>query len=973
MKRRTIRIAGAMLTVLLLAAPFAFAQGGGASTTGTIQGRVVDASGAVLPGVTVMASSPSMMGVQNTVTTADGLYRFPAVPPGQYTLTFELPGFNTLKRENVDIALGFTATINVDLKVASLQETVTVTGESPVIDTSATRVQQNFKLEQLQSLPNARDMWSLLAVSPGVSMSRIDVGGNRAGTQTGYTAYGFGGQVRVLVEGINTTEGTGGAGFYFDYGSFEEVFLGTAGQGAEMPTPGVQSQFLGKSGGNKFQGEIYQDYERNSFQGENLSESVRNQWSLRRHSNEITKYRDFNLNVGGPIKKDKLWWYFSYRDQKNAVAQPNFLFDKTFDTRLWNPSGKATYLINQNHKLIGYYQWGQKIQPNRLPRSTYTYTDPAYTWEQNSGSWVYKAEWNGTLSNKLYVEARYGDFGYYFPLLANTSPSANYYWRDSGSLTLFGGDDRWQNDRDRMQGTAAATYFADNFAGTHSLKFGGEVLKESQWVGYLQSVDGHIEHVFSNGTSSQVVFDFPTATEVGKLGAGSRRKNLLQQNKLDQEDLFFSDQWTVNGRLTLNLGVRWDRYRAWVPEQKQIAFEIFPGCASRTDIICAVPDFTFPEQTFKIFNSVVPRLGVIFNLTRDGKTVIKANYGKYYHNPGPVLASDINPNQVLKTVTYNWNDLNGDRHFQIGEQVGAPTANTLQNSVTLDPNLKQAYTHEVSAFLEREVIEGLGARVGYVYKTEDDLRAQWQAKRPFSAYTQPFYILDLGPNGVSGGGDDRAIQVFGIPNSEVGKYPVDNVVTNIPRFSRYKTIEASLNKRHSRRWSATVGAGYTWLRDFPNGWPTAANPNILLDAKYAGYGVKASGSYDGPWGIKISPILRFQAGPNFGRNIGSVTSTLSIDPNTFARVSCNCTLGSTTVVVESWDARRQDNITLFDIRGEKIVSLGRGARVRLFADVFNIFNKYAAETIGQATGTSFLRPTAILAPRTLRIGFRFVW
>src|SRR5207237_7781286 len=122
---------------------------------------------------------------------------------------------------------------------------VTVSGASPVIDTSSTRVQQNFKMEQLQSIPNGRDMWALLAVTPAVQMSRIDVGGNRAGTQTGYTAYGQSGQVRVLIEGINTTEGTSGAGFYFDYGSLEEVFLRTSGQGAALPTPGVQSQFRG--------------------------------------------------------------------------------------------------------------------------------------------------------------------------------------------------------------------------------------------------------------------------------------------------------------------------------------------------------------------------------------------------------------------------------------------------------------------------------------------------------------------------------------------------------------------------------------------------------------------------------------------------------------------------------------------------------------------------------------------------------
>jgi hypothetical protein len=209
------------VSVLTLAVAPAYGQGGGASQTGTINGRVSDNSGAVLPGVTVTITSPSLMGTQTAVTNDQGLYRFPAVPPGTYTVTYELPGFNTLKREAISITLGFTATLNVELGVAALQETVTVTGESPVIDTSATRIQQNFKLEELNSLPNARDMWALLAVTPSVGMSRIDVGGNRAGTQTGYVAYGYGSQdqqVRVLVEGINTTEGTGGAGFYFDYG-----------------------------------------------------------------------------------------------------------------------------------------------------------------------------------------------------------------------------------------------------------------------------------------------------------------------------------------------------------------------------------------------------------------------------------------------------------------------------------------------------------------------------------------------------------------------------------------------------------------------------------------------------------------------------------------------------------------------------------------------------------------------------------
>jgi len=313
-----LKTLAAALVIGLAVPSMSAAQGGGASSTGTIQGRVADSSAAVLPGVTVTATSPSMIGSQSQVTNENGSYRFPAVPPGVYELTFELAGFNTIKRAGVEVSLGFTANVNAELALATLQETVTVSGAAPVIDTSATRVQQNFKLEQLNNIPNGRDMWALLAATPGVIMSNIDVGGNRAGTQTGYRAYGLSGQVRTSVEGINTTEGTGGAGFYYDYGSFEEVFLGVAGQGAEAATPGVQSNFLGKSGGNRFSGEFYSDWYNNSLQGSNLSDiyTRRTQdggYGFRPGSNEVLRYYDVNFNVGGPVKKDKAWWHFSWR------------------------------------------------------------------------------------------------------------------------------------------------------------------------------------------------------------------------------------------------------------------------------------------------------------------------------------------------------------------------------------------------------------------------------------------------------------------------------------------------------------------------------------------------------------------------------------------------------------------------------------------------------------------------------------
>jgi hypothetical protein len=675
MKRR-FSLVVAMLACLL-ASTHAFAQGGGASTTGSINGRVSDTSQAVLPGVTVTVASPSLMGVQTAVTDSGGNYRFPALPPGTYTVTFELPGFTTLKRENIQIAMGFTAAVNVELAVASLQETVTVTGDSPVIDTSSTRVQQNFKLEALQEIPNARDLWSLLAVTPGVGMSRIDVGGNRAGTQTGYTAYGYSGQNRVLVEGINTTEGTSGAGFYVDYGSFEEVFLGTIAQGAEMPTPGVQSQMLGKSGGNKFQGEFYQDYETNGMIGENIASNVPSRFlydpatnpngAIRLHSNETEKYRDTNINVGGPIKKDKVWWYFSHRQFKNSVAQPNFIgpiAGKLFDTILWNPSGKATYQMNQNNKLIGYYQWGQKEQPNRLPQSALNYTDLSGTLKQISGSWIYKGEWNSTLNNKTYVEARYGVFGYYFPLLANSDTTEHEQF-DNFATLLRGADQKEQTDRQRKQATGSLTYFLDGFGGTHNFKVGAELMYETGWVGYLQVASGNIrETIASSGNPSQVQLYAPTALSVGANQDGPNG-NLLSVAKVNTIDWFVTDQWTI-GRATLNLGVRYDHYDVFTPDQQQLAYT-FPSGVS-------IPAASFPETHYVKWNSFVPRLGVSYDLSGTGKTVLKANYGMYRFNPGVGVAQDANPNQSVKSITYQWLDnracatcIPGDKIYQPGE------------------------------------------------------------------------------------------------------------------------------------------------------------------------------------------------------------------------------------------------------------------------------------------------------------------
>jgi hypothetical protein len=752
-----------------------------------------------------------------------------------------------------------------------------------------------------------------------------------------------------LIEGINTTEGTGGAGFYFDYSSLEEVFLGTNGQSAEMPNPGVQSQFIAKSGGNQFGGEYYLDWYNNSLQGSNIPDSYTvptafNNSPFRAHSNEMDRYYDTAINVGGPIKRDKLWWFGTYRTQFNAVAQPNFNFDQTFNTKLWNAVGKGTYQATQNHKIVGYYQWGQKLQPNRLPFSTYIYDSPDPTYKQDSGSWVYKAEWNGTLSDKLYVEARYGDFGYYFPTLANSDE--DYFFRDSGTLDITGAHRIWQLDRDRKQLTGAATYFLDTAAGSHTLKIGAERLREQSWEGFLQGVGGNIEHVYNNGESTDVYFRIPTAR--GTLGTltANDEGNLTSRAALDHDSLFFTDTWTT-GRFTLTGGVRYDRYRSWLPEQEQLAATIGPVVLQAK---------TFAETEMFVWNKVAPRVGFTFDLGGDGRTVMKANYGFFWHNPGEGVGADGNPNTASKSARYQWNDLNRDRRWQPGEEGGLISA-SLEGDLTIDPNIDAPYSHEATVWLERQLSDTVGLRSGFVYKTQDDLIDEYQPLRGLDAFTVPFDFVDIGLDGRTGTADDRTIRMLGLPSSQASRFPVDSVIMNLPQYSRAKTVELSMTKRYGNRWSAQIGGAHTWRTYFPNDYPQNPNQPGAQDATL--WNVKATASYDAPFGIRISPVFRHQSGDNYARTL-SIRAPRGL-------------IASGTAYADSYDSHREDNISVFDIRTEKTVSFTSRTRVRLFLDLFNITNSHASESVSAATGLGYERPANILAPLTARLGFRFMW
>jgi hypothetical protein len=291
---------------------------------------------------------------------------------------------------------------------------------------------------------------------------------------------------------------------------------------------------------------------------------------------------------------------------------------------------------------------------------------------------------------------------------------------------------------------------------------GAELLKERSWEGYKQQYGGNIDHVYSNGVSSTVSFKFPTATDAGKLSAHNA---LTAKAALDHMGAFVNDTWSF-GRATINAGFRWDRYVGWTPEQDQLAGSLAEWAPRFPSLANLVTAKTFAEKTYFTWNVAAPRLGMTLDLAGDGKTVLKGNYGLYWHNPGAGVGGTGNSNVADKFATYQWNDINGDRRWQPGEE-GTQTALSLEGATGVDPNIATPYTHEASAWLERQLSDTMGVRVGFVYKTEDDLFATMQPDRPASLFTVPYSFVDNGVDGRAGTSDDRTLTFLGIPNAGI--------------------------------------------------------------------------------------------------------------------------------------------------------------------------------------------------------------
>jgi hypothetical protein len=958
--------------VLLVAAPSTAQE-----FRGRINGTVTDNTGAVLPGVTVTAASPALIQPQVQVSGAQGEYRFLALPPGLYEILFELPGFQTVRREGIRVVINQTLTVDQRLEVATLQETVTVTGESPVVDTSTTQMGTNFTRELLTEIPNARDIWAAMAQAPGIQMTGFDVGGSNTGNQTGFRSYGFDTQNQTRLEGIDTTEGTAANAGYFDFGSFEEFQVGGAGSDASAFAGGAVLSISVKSGGDRFSGNWYSDYLNDSRLSDNVPDYLRvantrnsdgyfTRNPLRR-GNPVKEQYDINFNVGGPIVKGKAWFFTSYRlnDKYQYILG---LGDTVEQSKLSNKyTLKGTFQLNRNNQIIGFLNKREKLQDKRGISLT---TPLSAAYYQSSRNYPMKIEWTSVLGNRAFLDVIAANWYNFFPL----RPVRDFGlydgpWQpgriDTANNTLFdGGANNGYQDQKRYKPQFYTTfsYFQDGWKGSHDIKIGYDWKRDRRKLFNDQPFD--LFYRDNAGALSQI--DIWNSDVEGI-------------NDVEYNSVWFNDTWKMTNRLTMNIGLRFEAYRDGWPEQTH-APNGHPALANwptdyrpvdRERYFNFIAPKTISAQDVANTKTLSPKIGVAYDLSGNNRTVLKLFFGQSRWNSADTLADQQNPvgRAQLRygfvacsaTVTTNC-DLNGNRLLDSVFELG--TFNSTQGGagfVTVDPNLVRPTSNELSVNLEREITSGLSGRASYVYKNMRNIWAEIDEIRT-PAYTVPFTFTDPGPDGVLNTGNEQTFSTQALPAGIGTRRFYTNPDNNNADFHN---VEFAVNRRFSGRWMMLSSFGYTWSSMLHTSGGARTFSYRPSDRLFGDNGIETStlwnykiiGRYTMPYDIGFSGSWKVQSGFPYSRTT-SVSFPLE---------------GARAVRVEPITANRYPTVAIMDIRFDKSFSAGRAGKLGLMVDIFNLTNS-GVVTSARLTSTvaaPFQEVLGILPPRVVRFGVRY--
>lgn len=1003
--RKTISQTRSVLSVVCVLFVVSVAAAAAQIQTGSVLVKVVDEQGSIVPGVTVSLTSSVMPRALVGVTDASGIYQVPGLAIGTYSIRTVLQGFQTVIREDIVVRQGQTANVEIPMKVSTLAEEVTVRGESPVVDTKSANVNVSLDKNLLENTPGGKDIWNILEYKvPGLIFDAPDVGGNQAGLQRAFTARGTpNAQNTQLLNGVNVGD-PAAIGFsmnYYDPSSFDNILVSSGAQDISVGTSGVVINMVTKSGTNRLTGQALQTFQGEATQWDNIDDSLR-QAGFRPNANAVDYITNTNVQAGGPMLKNKLFFFGSFNYQPTHVNVPGFPAVSPIPVELEGTSnqdttdittgtGRLTYQLNR-HKFDFYGSKQRYDKPNRGASPTVTQDSASKEYDIDN---VVQGLWSWVLSDRLFANTNVSYNNVHFPLyqktglqpLTDTAVTPNVLYRNRASSAIM--------FRERLEIQSNWNYYLPHsLGGRHDFKggFNNSYTPEDVTTERVDDVNLTFRSFATGATQPAgpvqvTIFNSPFTVKRAVMNTA----------------FYAQDTYSI-GRFTAIAGIRWERVEGYIPAQTRASSRFFPTGTVITGLNVTlntggtvtqyvVPDRFNEVHSAPLWKDWAPRVAGTYDLTGNGKTVARASWGKYLDQigtgtPGP------NPNGAV-SQRYTWIDVNGDLAFQpgnatwdgtkyVGGEFGALANNgtTVPNPNRFDPRVR-TYRNEFTAGIDREIFKGARGSATYIRKRERNPTTtiyvpldQWT-----TAYV-PMSVVDPGVDGVAGNADDASMTAFNLaPNMTQNQ----TVINNDRLATRYDGLELTVEKRYEKGFALV--AGYTYARTRVD-LTSLASPNSLINAEGESGGrrhlFKATGSYMFPRQILFGANLRMQSGLPFTRTITVQACSGTVTTNCLTPLPGD---NNTTILAEPRGNRQLSSLVTLDVRAGRFFRFGTN-RVELSMDVYNLTNANTIYDVRMGSGLTnirvngdatapvtqiqtFLSPTGVLGPRIIRFNVTY--
>jgi hypothetical protein len=981
---RPVRVALVVFACLAIGASAAFAQ---ASITGVVK----DTSGAVLPGATVEAASPALIEkVRSVVADGAGQYRIVDLRPGVYTVTFTLPGFAAVRREGIELAGTFTATVNAELRVGTLEEAITVTGETPVVDVQSAQQQQIVSHDVIAALPTGRSYQNLITLNPGVVVNNQDVGGNRGPRSDRYTVHGSAEtDSRIMVDGLGVASVSrgGASGSYYvpNVSTSQEVVATTSGGLGEAETSGVVVNVIPRDGGNTTSGVLFGTGATGAMQSDNYTQALKDRGL--QVPNRVQKVWDLTPAIGGRIVRDKLWYFLSARHTGfiNLVAgmfenahvgdpnawtyEPNLNRQATQHGTWWSTALRLTWQASQRHKFSAF--WDEQYRCE-CPWATSTASPESQTRTEGIPR-VQQATWTSPHTNRLLLEAGFGThwlggWGGNFTgpdILQRLIPVTEQAGAIPG-LLYRAINGRSSNRNNVYNWRASVSYVT----GGHNAKIG---YRGSFYNSILRNYypNGGLAFRFNNGVPNRI----------------TQSVESIRHSYLQTHGVYAQDQWTVR-RLTLQGAVRYDLWSTSFPEA-QLGPENFMPVA-----------FTFPATSGASFHDISPRMAAAYDLFGNGTTAVNIHLGKYMVGQ----ESEIRPfgqpmgtiSRLATSTNRSWNDLNRNfvpdcdlRNRAANGECGAMDNQSFGTdvfNVTYDPTViagwgVRPYSWELGASVQRELVPRVSTTIGYFRRWYGNFAVTDNLATSASDYTLFKLPVPVDPRLPTSG---SVLTVATINPDKFGR--VNNQVTAASHYGTmiqlWQGMDVSVDARP--RNGVVLQGGVSMGRTLLDNCEVAAKlPEILgtlpmefcrqqqpllTQAKFLGtYTIpRVDVQVSGTWQNIPGPVIQANYNvPNavvaslIGRNLAGNTANQTVS---LVNVIAAAPGGNPLPVSIS-----ADRINQVDFRLAKLLRFGRRKTV-IGLDLYNALNSSAVLEQNTTFGPAWLTPGAILAARLAKIG-----